>query len=169
MSVMLYAQPYQIGVEGFYLSSANQFEKTLPTITDRYGEPVEEFELQFVEGDDLDAEFAKAWGLNQANVKRFFEVVEGWDEYAKINFIIAVGEAGYHFDYETVGSADFDVSIYFVDSLKDLAYEFVDEGLFGEIADNVLMYLDYDAIARDLSVDYTKITIANTQLVYRID
>lgn len=41
-------------------------------------------------------------------------------------------------------------------SLKQLAEHFVDEGLFGQIADSIKNYIDYDAIARDLRHDYTE-------------
>lgn len=168
MTTLFYAQPYQIGVEGFFFASIDDYDEKLPTIKDRYGQQVEEFEIQFINGDDLDAAFAKAWGLSQCNIARFFEVAEGWDDYAKISFIVAVSEAGYSYDFETVGSADFHVDTYFLDTLKDLAIEFVDEGLFGSIPDNIRCYLDYDAIARDLGLDYTEITIAGTRLIYRI-
>lgn len=167
LTLLFYAQPYQIGVEGFYFQCAEDYETKLPTIKDRYGMPVEEFEIQFINGGDLDAALARAWGLSQINICRFIEVAEEWDEYAKLSFIIAVGEAGYSYDPETVGSADFDVDIYFLDTLKDLAIEFVEEGLFGDIPKPVEHYIDYDAIARDLGMDYSEITIANTRLIYR--
>ena len=40
--------------------------------------------------------------------------------------------------------------------LKELAEHFVDEGLFGDISDTIINYIDYEAIARDLSIDYTE-------------
>lgn len=42
-------------------------------------------------------------------------------------------------------------------TLEDLAYEFVDEGMFGDIPENIKNYIDYDAIARDLQYDYTEV------------
>ena len=39
------------------------------------------------------------------------------------------------------------------DSLEDLAAEFVNEGCFGEIPDSIINYIDYEAIARDLSYE----------------
>jgi len=41
-----------------------------------------------------------------------------------------------------------------MDSLKDLAEQFVEDGLFGEIPATIQNYLNYDAIARDLGVDF---------------
>ena len=43
-----------------------------------------------------------------------------------------------------------------VNSFEELAEIFVDDGLFGEISENLKNYIDYEAIGRDLSYDYTK-------------
>lgn len=81
--------------------------------------------------------------------------------------IIAVGECSYSFDFESTDPNNFDIDLYEIDSLKDLAYEFIDEGLFGDIPENIQCYLDYDAIARDLGVDYSEINIDGTNYIYR--
>ena len=44
----------------------------------------------------------------------------------------------------------------------------VDEGLFGDVPPQFQFYIDYDAIARDLSFDYTETEIAGERLIYRI-
>ena len=46
-----------------------------------------------------------------------------------------------------------DCVLYGADSLVDLAYEFVEEGLFGDIPESIANYIDYEAIARDLGYD----------------
>jgi antirestriction protein len=51
--------------------------------------------------------------------------------------------------------------------LRELAEQFVDEGLFGDIPERLQSYLDYDAIARDLGFDYTETEIAGQRLIYR--
>ncbi|MEZ4784829.1 MAG: antirestriction protein ArdA [Candidatus Kapaibacterium sp.] len=45
------------------------------------------------------------------------------------------------------------MDIYHVDSMRELAQMFVDEGLFGDIPENLQYYIDYDAIASDLNVE----------------
>ncbi len=48
------------------------------------------------------------------------------------------------------------VDVYEDMSFEELAYELVEEGCFGNIPDNALaQYIDYEAIGRDLSFDYT--------------
>ena len=69
-----------------------------------YGQPVEEFEIQFIDGDGIDC---------------------------------------------------------------DLAEQFVDDGLCGEIPDCMRYYFDYEAYARDLAMDYSHATINGTRIIYR--
>ncbi len=163
----LYAQPYDMTAEGFYFKSAEEYETQASALKNEHGDAVEEFEIQFIDGDDIDSELAKAWEVNQLNFARFFEVAEEWDEHEKTLFIIAVGEAGYSFDHEHVSPSDFDVDIYHLDSLKELAEQFVEEGLYGEIPLSLQYYIDTDAMARDLAVDYSETTIAGQRLIYR--
>lgn len=50
-----------------------------------------------------------------------------------------------------------DTNFYQGMSLIDLAYELVDEGCFGDVADGLKNYIDYEAIAKDLGYDgYTE-------------
>lgn len=54
-----------------------------------------------------------------------------------------------------------------MDSLKELAEHFVDEGIFGTIPQPLIDYIDYDAIAYDLSMDYSETKIGEKRLIYR--
>ncbi|MCK5555727.1 MAG: antirestriction protein ArdA, partial [Alphaproteobacteria bacterium] len=62
----------------------------------------------------------------------------------------------------------FDIELYELDSLKDLAEQFIEEGLFGEIPENIRFYLNYDAIARDLGMDYSETRLNGTNYIYRM-
>ena len=161
------AQPYDVSASGFYFRSRAEFDALRLACRGDTGLPVEEFEIQFIDGEVLDAYFADAFGLNQASVFRIIELIEEWNEDQKRRFIIAVGECGYSFDSDTVDTDDFEVEIYADISLRELAMQFVDEGLFGEIPERIQGYLDYDAIARDLGMDYSETDVAGTRLVYR--
>ncbi|MGH1353950.1 MAG: antirestriction protein ArdA [Thalassovita sp.] len=59
------------------------------------------------------------------------------------------------------------IDFYYVETLRALAEQFVEEGLFGDIPEHLQFYIDYDAIARDLACDYTETTIAGERLIYR--
>lgn len=164
---LLYAQPYDVSATGFYFESIEDYQDKAAKAVNDYGQRVEEFEIQFIDGENIDCDLAKAWGLSQCNIAAFFEAAEDWDEYDKMRFIIAVGECGYVFDPAHADPDDYDVEIYHLDSMKELAEQFVDEGLFGDIPERLQFYLDYDAIARDLSVDYAETEIAGQRLIYR--
>ena len=162
----LYAQPYDTSACGFFFEDAETYARKAAALRNDYGQPVEEFEIQFIDGENIDAELAKAWGLSQCNLARFLEVVEKWSDDQKIHFIIGVGECCFGFDPDDVDPYQFDVDIYHVDSLRDLAEQFVDDGLFGEFPKHLEFYIDYDAIARDLAVDFSIAEINGGRLAY---
>ena len=167
MTLLFYAQPYDISAEGFYFESVEEYNNLSSSLKNEYGDPVEEFEIQFIDGETIDCELAKAWEINQANIEEFFDATDEWDDNQKIYYIIAVGECGYSHDQAKDDPTDIEIDIYELDSLKELAEQFVDEGLFGDIPERLQFYLDFDLIARDLGFDYTETNIAGNNLIYR--
>ena len=162
----LHAQPYDISANGFYFETVEEYAAKANALRNDYGDPVEEFEIQFIDGEGIDCDLANAIGLNQANFSQFFDCVDDWDDDQKQRVIIAVGECGYAFD-ESISPDGFDVEIYETDTMRDLAEQFVDDGLFGEVPKPFQFYIDYNAIARDLAVDYSDTVIAGKRLIYR--
>lgn len=163
----LYAQPYDISATGFYFTGPADYETKAAKALNAYGQPVEEFEIQFIDGDDLDARLFDALGVHQGVLPGFFDAVDDWTDDDKVRVIIAVSEAGYAFDLRGDRPDRLDVDLYTCDSLRDLAMQFVDDGLFGEIPDPIRHYLDYDAMARDLAMDYSHAVVAGASYVYR--
>ncbi len=167
--IQLFAQPYDISAAGFYFETVEEYTAQARKLRNSCGQPVEEFELQFIDGESIDAELFKALNVNQSNFPAYLEAVEDWSADDKIKVIIAVGEAGYKFDLGEDAPDQFDVDLYELDSLKELAEQFVEEGLFGEIPKALQNYIDYEAIARDLGMDYSEIRIDGTNYIYRCD
>jgi len=124
MNLLFYAQPYDISAKGFYFRDFEEYTKQGTVAKNQFGDIVEEFEIQFIDGDQIDCELAKAWALNQTNIARFVAVADEWDEEEKIRFILAVGECGYSLDHDTVSPSDFEVDIYRVDSMRDCSATF---------------------------------------------
>ncbi|MFV0552107.1 MAG: hypothetical protein ACK5L6_09350 [Anaerorhabdus sp.] len=108
----LYAQPYNIDATGFYFDSAEDYESKAKNNYDRYGQFVEEYEIQFIDGEQIDCELAKAIGLNQCNFSTFLDCVDRWEDHEKIRFTIANGECGYSLDPATVDIDVLDIDIY---------------------------------------------------------
>ena len=161
--IVLHAQPYDLSANGFYFESAGDYAVKAEANKNNYGEKVEEYDIQFIDGDSLDCSLAQAWGLNQANLSDYLDAAGTWDEDDKLRYIVAVGECGYAQDTDPSG---LDVTLYQLSSMRELAMQFVGDGLFGEIPERLALYLDYDAIARDLALDYSEITIAGTHFIF---
>ncbi|WP_300037169.1 antirestriction protein ArdA [uncultured Roseobacter sp.] len=166
MTTTLYAQPYDITAQGFYFDTTDEFDEKAAKLVNSSGDPVEEFEIQFIDGEQIDCELANAININQGNFRDFLPCIEAWQDWQKILVIIAVGECGYDFDPD-VEPDHHGIDIYYVRSMQELAEQFVDEGLFGDIPESLQFYIDYDAIARDLSVEYSETVIAGENLIYR--
>lgn len=167
MIITLFAQPYDLSAIGFYFEDVETFKAKSKTLKNDYGDDVEEFEIQFIDSDDeIDSNLAMAFEINQANIAVFLKCADEWEVWEKFHFIIAVGECGHSFDYTSVQPDEFDVDIYGAETLKELAEKFVEEGIFGEIPESLQHYIDIDAIARDLAVDYNEVTIAGNSFVY---
>ena len=96
----------------------------------------------YIDGEDIDSDLSQAWELNQMTIQSFFTAVDDWDEDQKLKFIIAVGRCAYAFDYKSGDLEDFDVDLYQLDSMKELAEHFVEEGLYGEIPERLQYYID---------------------------
>ena len=164
----LFAQPYDISANGFYFETVEEYNEKSSKLRNSYGQPVEEFELQFIDGESIDADLFKALGVHQGNFSAYLEAAKEWSEDDKIKVIIAIGEAGYRFDLGKDAPDQFDVDLYQMDSLKKLAEQFVEEGLYGEIPKALQYYIDYEAIARDLGMDYQNTEVKGRNFVYRI-
>ena len=162
-----YAQPYDISANGFFFESAEEWAELSAKAINCHGFPVEEFEIQFIDGERIDAALAEALDVHQGNVADFFEREVEWDEHQKRVTIIATSECGYALDLECCDPDSFDVDIYELDTMRALAEQFVDDGLFGDIPEHLANYIDFDAIARDLAMDYGQTCIAGTLLIYR--
>ncbi len=163
--ILLYAQPYDISAEGFYFSTGEDYVAKVGSAINLYGSPVEEFEIQFVDGESIDARLFQELKPHQGNISDFLEAVGDWRDDEKIKVIVAL-EAGYAFVLGKDTPDQLDIDFYEIDSLRDLAVHFVEEGLFGPIPESIRGYLDYDALARDLSMDYAEISIDGRHYVY---
>jgi len=164
----LYAQPYDICAIRFYFESGEEYAAKAGKAVNAYGSPVEEFEIQFIDGEGIDVALFNALGVHQGNFPPFFGAVADWSDDEKIRIIIAVGEGGYQFDLGSDAPGRIDIDLYECDSLRDLAMQFVDDGLFGDIPAPIANYLDYDAIARDVSVDYAETVFDGRRYVFRL-
>ena len=158
----LFAQPYNINTTGFFFDTYEDYHQKYTTCFDAFGCPVEEFEIQFIDGDNLDLHLFQAWGVYQNNLEQFFNAVDNLDDHTKIA-LIAMAECGYEINENT--NTD-DVTIYYCETLKDLAFQFIEEEIFGPIPKALEPYINYDAIARDLGFDYSELNLAGKTIIF---
>jgi antirestriction protein len=100
-------------------------------------------------------EYADLFGLNDT-LEELSSLSE--HELLQCQFLLYEGyDIRYSIDnYDDVQIYDYRSSTSFKDVYELLAEDLVDEGCFGEIPANLINYIDYSAIGRDLSFDYTE-------------
>lgn len=110
----------------------------------------EEIMLADFESDIIDInEWSSPYKINE-----ICEELEALEEYELKKYKYLVDSVGYNHEDAMRNIEDCD--LYENTNLKELAEQFIEEGLFGNIPDNIKNYLDYDAIARDLGFDYVE-------------
>lgn len=86
-----------------------------------------------------------------------FEINEKIDdlddnELKRVSYMVS--QCGYDLD-DAIANFE-DCELYENMTLKDLAENFVDEGLYGEINESIKYHIDYDSIAYELGMDYSE-------------
>ena len=142
-----FAQPYNLDAHGFYFRTFEDYERKADALRDRYGNPVEEFEIQFIDGDD--GALFDACGINQSNLSTWFDDIEGRDEHEKVALYFLTGVLGYALD-AALDKMD-DVMLFHGDA-QEAAEELFDDCYAREIPDHLRCYFDIEKFARDLEI-----------------
>lgn len=142
--------------EGLHLGSWCSLEDYEDTL-----EELKELQLSYGLDDDIEPYLAD-WeddelgvcseGISLDTLKAIYEQYEGLEEWERDAVRYLVDVHSMDIDEAIVKASD--VVVYDIDNFTDLAYEFVEEGLFGDIPESISSYIDYEAIGRDLSYDY---------------
>lgn len=176
-TLSIYAQPYQ-DAEGFHFSTVEEYRNKAAKNFDPFGQLIEEYQHIIIDGDLLECNLWQAMGGDgRASYYLFLKILEELDD-ETIQLIIARYKADTYQLYDSVQEyvrATEDMQIYYLDGFgdpyKQLAEQFVDEGLFGDIPSHLENYIDYDAIGRDLKFNgYVHISLdSNQDAMVRID
>lgn len=79
--------------------------------------------------------------------------LENLDDYEKTTLIAIMESEDSRID-EALEMLNAERYVFYPDvDLEELAEQFVDEGIFGEISGNLVQYIDYERIAKDLSFE----------------
>lgn len=100
---------------------------------------------------DYEADFKIEEYENVYELNNFVERLDELDEYDRDRTFYLMDIIGYDRD-EALEHYE-EVVYYKGMTLEDVAYELVEEGIFGDLADTIKGYIDYQKLARDLSID----------------
>lgn len=152
--ITLHAQPYDMDANGFYFTSSDDFDTKQSNHFNVYGAPVEEYELQFINGSDAVCNFNSIKPIDQCNISEWFEEVEEYEDFSSdkqtaINYLMEIVGKSYK---DALEAAD-DVYI-FEGTKEDYAYEFIeDTGALNEMPESLRGYFDYEGLARDMEIN----------------
>jgi len=164
--VTLYAQPYDLDAQGFYFDSFEDYETKYNKNCNVYGQFVEEYEIQFIDGSVINSALFDAVG--SYNLKAYYKVVNIWDDFEKVDLIISYKDniTSEPFN-EDIEPNDLDIEVYYDMTFRELAQEFIDDGCLGDIPKHLENYIDVDKYAYDLKMDYNEFRLGSTTLIYR--
>lgn len=138
---MLYATPYNISQSGFYFSSIDEYDNLFEK------HPCEEFEIQFIDGDN--PKLFSAAKIDQGNLTIWFDVLadisDDDDKSIQIQHLL---DTGYILD-ETI--LRYDEVCLFHGSASGYAYDLYNECY--DIPEHLTHYIDYDKIANDMLIN----------------
>ena len=143
----LHATPYSCDAAGFYFESIDDYQDKAKNHLYRFGNLVEEFEIQFIDGDGM--QLFEACNINQANLNTWFNEIEFLKDYEKVSLYYLVGEVGYTLEQalEKLDEPSITES-----NLRDAATELFDECYLNSVPENVRFYIDYEKFARDCEI-----------------
>lgn len=139
-----FAQPYNLDAVGFYFDTLEAYTEKSECMLDTFGNPVEEFEIQFIDGDDC--ELFLACGINQGNLATWFETIVDLSDQEKTALFYLRSVLGYNLENALDKLEDVNLS---EGNLKDVAEALFDEFYLNDVPESVRAYIDYEKYARD--------------------
>lgn len=144
-----FAQPYSLDAQGFYFRTLDEYQEKSSANRDRFGNPVEEYELQYIDG-----EVHRLFSLlrvSQASLGDWFDLLDELED-DDDRYLIACSLAEDGYGMEQFASRWDDYSVY-RGSAADYAREVVADCF--EIHSNLEPYLDYERLGRDMVLEGT--------------
>ncbi len=163
MTNQYHATPYDISATGFYFNTYDEYIEKASKHKNEYGEPVEEHEIQFIDGDNC--QLFNTLGINQANLDNWFNNFETMNKDDTAKAIYLSDYVGYDIN-DILGRLD-DVTL-FQGTAAEYAAEYIeDTDILNGLPENLRYYFDTEAFARDMIMggDITEIEINNTDYV----
>lgn len=158
-----HAAAYDISATGFYFSNYEDYTDKAAKHRNEYGDPVEEYEIQFIDGDNH--RLFSALRINQANLKQWFD---NYEELCDEELIKAIylAEDQHCTMNEILDKLD-DVVLFEGTAVEYAESYLEDTGLLDQIPENLRFYFDTESFARDmiLNGDVTELSFDGTDYV----
>ena len=142
-----FAQPYSLDAVGFYFDTLEAYTEESERLLDAFGNPVEEFEIQFIDGDDC--ELFSACRINQGNLAVWFDDVADLSIQEKTALFYLCSILGYSLENALGKLEEVNLS---EGNLKDVAETLFDEFYLNDVPESVRAYIDYEKYARDCEI-----------------
>lgn len=158
-----HATPYDISATGFYFENHEEYLAKAEHHTNDYGDKVEEFEIQFIEGDNY--ELFKALEVSQGNLKLWFDEYEDLEGDDLVRAIYIAEYSGCETN-EILSKLE-DMRL-FEGTATEFAEEYLeDTGTLDEIPETLRYYFDVERFANDMIMngDIYEVTIMNTNYI----
>lgn len=159
----LYAKPISDTAEGFEFSKLSEFVFGSTTCRDKAGEQVNRFNIEFVEGSEVDCLMAKHWPLKLTTVKTFLDAAETWSIEDKVKFIIAVGELDFERAEWVDGKDQFDITLHRYPDMKKFAEAMIAHGSYSNIPKEKIKL---ETVIEELEADYSEINIDGVNYIF---
>jgi len=163
MTNIYQATPYDISASGFYFKTYDEYLDQSAKHRSDYGDPVEEYEIQLVDGDNY--RLFGALGVNQANLDTWFSDFEKLETDEAIKAIYLSEDLSYAID--AILDRLEDVSLFEGTALEYTESYIEDTGLLEQIPKNLRFYFDTEKFARDMVLggDISSIEIDGTNYI----
>lgn len=149
-----HATPYDISATGFYFQTLEEYRKKAAEHRNEYGDPVEEYEIQYIDGDTDDCDLFHALSVNQANMNTWFEEFEGaFTDEELVKVLYLSGE--FCLTMKEILERDLNDVYLFEGSPQDYAAQYLeDSGILDAVEKAGLnpYYIDTEAYARDMEL-----------------
>ena len=146
----LHAQPYDISATGFYFNLLDEYTARAGELRNEAGSPVEEFMIEFIDGEDGDAELFKACEINQTNLSTWFEEIEPMDDDVKVQLFYMMDNNICADLDEAIKKADQEKYSIFDGEMDEAATELFDECYLYEVPVHLRNYIDYKQFSYDM-------------------
>jgi hypothetical protein len=146
---LLFANPYNTSVNGYFFTSYDEYLNNLVNLTDSLNQPVEEVEIEWIDGDH--AQLFEACKISHATLSLWYDEIAYLDISEQVEIYYRCRILGQDVQ-KALNNLDTDGTI-FGSSLTEYARDYVTQcGILDKLPEEMRCYFDYELLARDIEM-----------------